>query len=112
MIVPGEKCSIKATPETVAKHTIECLTSSVPHSIAGVVFLSGGQSGIEALLNLNAIAQIQPTPWPLTFSFDRVFMLPVLQAWAGKKENIQKSQDVLLHTLKQASDATSGSLSL
>ena len=48
---------------------------AVPRRLAGVVFLSGGQSEEEATVNLNAINQLalktESKYWGLTFSFGR-----------------------------------------
>src|SRR3990167_5942146 len=74
MILPGKKAKVKASPQEVAYETVECLHSAVPAETGGIVFLSGGQSTIEAILNLNAIFKISPLPWPVSFSFDRAFM--------------------------------------
>jgi len=64
--------------------------------VAGIVFLSGGQSEEEATLNLNAInvyaTQSGPKPWSLSFSYGRALQASVLQAWKGKAENVVAAQ--------------------
>jgi hypothetical protein len=52
----GTECtSPKATPEQVASRTLRVMRRVVPPAVAGIMFLSGGQSEEEATLNLDAI---------------------------------------------------------
>ena len=44
------------------------------------MFLSGGQSELEATLNLNAMNQ-SPNPWHVSFSYARALQNSVLKAW-------------------------------
>jgi len=44
---------------------------------------------------MNLIKEI-PRPWSLTFSYGRALQAGVLKAWAGKKENTEAAQAVLL----------------
>ena len=55
MVTPGADCSKRANPEEVAKYTLNLLKSRVPPAVPGIMFLSGGQSELEATLNLNAM---------------------------------------------------------
>jgi len=46
---------------------------------------------------LNAINQYSgKKPWGLTFSYGRALQASVLNAWAGKPENVRIAQDQLL----------------
>lgn len=45
----------KPSHEEIALATVTALQRSVPPAVPGVVFLSGGQSELDATLNLNAI---------------------------------------------------------
>jgi fructose-bisphosphate aldolase class I len=83
---------------------------SVPHDVAGIVFLSGGQTPKRSTENLNAITKMGAQPWPITFSFSRAIEEPMLEAWDGKPENIEKSQTALLENCKQNSLASQGKL--
>ncbi len=108
MTLSGKETGIIDSPEEVGKDTVEALLSVVPHSILGVVFLSGGQTPDQAAQNLNAIrcvAQEKNTPWPLTFSFARGLQKDALSAWQGKEENVERAQEVFIHRLKQVSSA-------
>ena len=44
------------------------------------MFLSGGQSELEATLNLNAMNQ-KPNPWHVSFSYARALQNSVLKTW-------------------------------
>lgn len=62
--------------------------------LAGICFLSGGQSEEEASLNLNAMNQSPlPKPWKLTFSYGRALQASALAAWLGKSENKKAAQE-------------------
>ena len=59
----------------------------------GIVFLSGGQSEVEATENLNAINQIGG-PWPLSFSYGRALQASALEAWGGRRERGRRAGGV------------------
>lgn len=61
--------------------------------IAGIMFLSGGQSELEATLNLNAMNQ-SPNPWHVSFSYARALQNSVLKTWQGEEKNIPAAQEV------------------
>jgi fructose-bisphosphate aldolase class I len=87
MVLSGKDASDRADTQTVAEETVRCLKEHVPAELAGVVFLSGGQSEVEATAHLNAMNRIGGTPWPLTFSYSRAIQNPVLKLWAEKKND-------------------------
>jgi len=99
MILPGKDNLEEADATTVADFTIDCLLKSVPAAVPGVAFLSGGQSGIQASQNLNAMHSKlkKPLPWELTFSFGRALQYPAIEIWNGKKGNAEAAQQALLH---------------
>ncbi len=99
MVISGLGCSKQATVEEVADATIKCLLQAVPAAVAGVAFLSGGQSGSLASAHLNAMHVRRPSqfPWPLTFSFARAIQQPAMEIWQGKDANITEAQQALLH---------------
>lgn len=90
----------------VAHATVETLKNHVPHDVAGVVFLSGGQSIAQATDNLQAITELGNQAWPITFSYARALQEPAIAAWKGKSENIEAAQDAFLERLKANSKAT------
>lgn len=110
MVLAGSKNAEVSTPEQVANATLRTFHMSVPHEVAGIVFLSGGQTPKRSTDNLNAIAKMGQQPWPITFSFSRAIEEPMLLAWGGKPENAEKAQEALLENCKQNSWAAQGKL--
>lgn len=110
-VCSGTGCSVQAGPEKVAQMTVDVLKRVVPPAVPGVVFLSGGQDALEATKNLNMIAKIKDAPWQLTFSYERALEEPTLLVWAGKDENVEKAQKVLLHRARMNSLASMGKYS-
>jgi fructose-bisphosphate aldolase class I len=109
MVTPGQACSKKVSHEEIARATVTALQRGVPVAVPGIVFLSGGQSEIDATANLNAINKFAgKKPWALSFSYGRALQASVITAWAGKDENVKKAQDVYLHRAKMNGLATQG----
>ncbi|HEX8761511.1 MAG TPA: class I fructose-bisphosphate aldolase [Pseudonocardiaceae bacterium] len=94
MVVPGSTSGQQASPEEVAEKTVATLRAVVPETLAGVAFLSGGQSPEVATANLAAMQQ-HATPWPLTFSFGRALVDPALKAWHGDPALVADGQQAL-----------------
>ena len=46
------------------------------------MFLSGGQTDEQATAHLNAMNQMGPHPWPLSFSYGRAMQQAALKLWA------------------------------
>ena len=112
MVISGKKCPQQAPVEEVADQTVRCLLNSVPASIPGIVFLSGGQSSLLATLHLNAMnAKYKNLPWPLSFSYGRALQEDALKTWGGKMENLDTARKVLLHREKCNSLACKGEYS-
>ncbi len=82
MVISGKDCEQQAGIEEVAEYTLRCLKSTVPATLPGIVFLSGGQSDEAATAHLNAMNQMGATPWPLSFSYGRAMQSAALQLWA------------------------------
>ena len=102
MILPGLDSLRQASAEQVATATLECLMHSVPADVAGIAFLSGGQSAELASTRLNAMSVLarnvaHRVPWPLVFSFARAIQQPALEAWHGEDANRQDAQEALHH---------------
>jgi fructose-bisphosphate aldolase class I len=108
MILPGKSCAEQADLQTVAEQTVKCLTENVPHDLAGVVFLSGGQSAEEATMRLDAMNKIGGLPWPLSFSYGRAIQAPALDVWARDHQAISEAQGVLTHRAKMNGLAAQG----
>lgn len=62
--------------QIIAEHTLAALQRTVPPAVPAVIFLSGGQSDEDAVLNLNAINAYEGRkPWPLTFCYGRALQV-------------------------------------
>ena len=108
MVIPGNKCPDKASPQEVAERTIEVLRNCVPPAVAGIAFLSGGQSDEAATEHLSLINGLGGTPWPLTFSYGRALQAAAIGTWAGKAENVAAAQSAFLHRARMNSLASLG----
>lgn len=103
MVLEGEAHPRASTPSDVAATTVAVLRAW-PAVLAGVAFLSGGQSPERATANLEAMQDHQ-TPWPLTFSFGRALVSPALEAWRGEPAQYRAGQDALMARVAANSDA-------
>ncbi|MGH3867927.1 MAG: class I fructose-bisphosphate aldolase [Pseudonocardiaceae bacterium] len=104
MVVSGSASGRPASPEEVAERTVATLRAVLPESLAGVAFLSGGQSPEVATANLAAM-QKHETPWPLTFSFGRALVAPALTAWHGDPSLVAEGQRALADRVEPNSAA-------
>jgi fructose-bisphosphate aldolase class I len=96
MVISGKGCEEQASAEEVAEMTVRCLKSTVPASLPGIVFLSGGQSDEQATAHLNAMNQIGPHPWPLSFSYGRAMQTAALKLWAKDMDkNFAEAQKIV-----------------
>ena len=111
MIIGGSENSQRSTSKEIAQMTVDCFKECVPEEVPGIVFLSGGQSEIEATENLNEINKIENTPWKLSFSYGRALQSSALKAWQGKPENEDLCSEVFTHRAKMNSLASKGSWS-
>ena len=101
MVISGKKSPVQAGVQEVAEKTVRCLLNTVPASLPGIVFLSGGQSATLATAHLNEMNRNNDgLPWPLSFSYGRALQEPSLKTWAGNPENSGAAQAALLHTSK------------
>lgn len=104
MIISG-KLRGESTPEEVGEWTAKVLKENVPKELAGVVFLSGGQTPEQATNNLHEIIARGPYPWPLTFSFARAFQDPAIEVWKGDNANKKSAQEAFLRRLEANREA-------
>lgn len=99
MVLAGKQQDHQSTPDEIGAKTSEVLKGHVPTELAGVVFLSGGQTPEQATDNLAAIIKHGPYPWPVTFSFARALQDPALFAWAGDNANAEKARQAFADRL-------------
>jgi fructose-bisphosphate aldolase class I len=99
MVISGKDCAQQASVEEVAERTVRTLKRTVPGAVAGIVFLSGGQSDEIATAHLDAMNRMFKgnLPWPLSFSYGRALQQPSLKAWRGAAANVAAGQAALLH---------------
>jgi len=112
MVLPGLDCPTQEPVHEVAAATVQCLLRSVPAAVAGIAFLSGGQSARLASARLNAVnlrAGPDQAPWPMVFSFARAIQQPALEIWRGEEANVAAAQEALLHRARCNHAALSGS---
>jgi fructose-bisphosphate aldolase, class I len=108
MAVPGKKSSKQASVEEVAEKTVRLLKACVPGAVAGIAFLSGGQSDEDATAHLDAMNKLGPLPWKLTFSYGRALQAAPQRAWGGKSENVAAAQRAFAHRARMNSLAALG----
>jgi fructose-bisphosphate aldolase class I len=107
MVIAGKQCPEQAGPERIAELTVRCLRETVPAAVPGIVFLSGGQTEVQATENLNAINRIGG-PWALSFSYGRALQQSALQAWRGDAANAEAAQAAYLHRARMNAQAVAG----
>jgi fructose-bisphosphate aldolase class I len=107
MVISGKGDATQASAEQIAELTIQCFMTHVPAAVPGIVFLSGGQSEVEATENLNAINQIGG-PWPLSFSYGRALQASALNVWAGDTGNADAAQAAFVHRAHMNACAAAG----
>ncbi|HEY4582154.1 MAG TPA: class I fructose-bisphosphate aldolase [Lysobacter sp.] len=96
MVIHGTESAEKASREEVAAATLRCLKSTVPATLPGIVFLSGGQSDEDATAHLDAMNKAGPHPWPLSFSYGRAMQQAALRLWAQDMQgNYGKAQETV-----------------
>src|SRR6202166_4524995 len=108
MVIAGQKCAQRASPEQVAEATLRTLKRQVPSAVPGIAFLSGGQSPSEATLHLSLMNAAGALPWALTFSYGRALQEYALSAWGGKPMAFAAGQQALAVRAKMNSLAPRG----
>ena len=107
MVIPGKGASDQASPEQIAQATVNTFLGVVPAAIPGIVFLSGGQSEVQATENLNAINKVGG-PWALSFSYGRALQASALEAWGGEAANAEAAQAAFVHRARMNALAAAG----
>ena len=108
MIVSGAASGVVDAAEIVAERTLAVLRDSVPVSVPGIAFLSGGQEDEEATERLDAMNRMGPLPWKLTFSYGRALQAAPQKAWSGKPANVPAAQRAFTHRAHMNSLASLG----
>lgn len=123
MVLPGKAAAVQISDEEVAKWTVKCLLENVPANVAGVVFLSGGQTDSQSTVRLNLMHQAvalggtgKALPWPLSFSYGRGIQQPALEIWArgygASGSSFEVAQNMLVHRARMNGAASEGKYSI
>lgn len=111
MVLPGTESGVEVAPLEVANATLYAFRKSVPKSVGGIVFLSGGQSYDDAVMHLDKIEDLATKdPWKISFSYARALQKDALSVWEGKKENVEEAQKVLMNRIQKTAKARKGDL--
>jgi fructose-bisphosphate aldolase class I len=109
MVIAGDGAATSSIA-AVAANTLRVLTETVPPTVAGIAFLSGGQSNERATAHLDAMNRDTQyrKPWPVTFSYGRALQQPTLEKWRGDAVSIPAAQALLIHRARMNSLASRG----
>ena len=94
--------------QQVAEMTLDCFKKCVPEAVPGIVFLSGGQSDVDATAHLDAMNKIGGLPWKLSFSYGRALQAAPLKTWLGEAGNVSDAQAAFAHRAKMNGLAAQG----
>ncbi len=109
MVISGKGASEQAGVEEVARYTVECLLRTVPAAVPGIVFLSGGQTDLQATQHLNSMNTLyEGLPWELSFSYARALQGQPMEIWGGSVDKVEAAQKAFRHRLKMNSAARQG----
>lgn len=108
MVISGNKSKEKDSAQEVAKATLCILRRTVPAAVPTINFLSGGQTPEQATANLNAMNQMGPLPWHLSFSYARALQDYAMKTWAGQAKNVKAAQQEFFKRAKLNSLASMG----
>ncbi len=108
MILPGTNSKEIISNEEIADLTLECLKKNVPSSVAGIAFLSGGQTEIEATANLNQINKKNNTNFIMTYSYGRALQQSALKFWSKDTNNAIGTQELFDHRARMCTLAAQG----
>ncbi len=108
MILPGTTSEEKINSEKIAELTLKCLIENVPNEVAGIAFLSGGQSEIEATENLNMINIKNNSSFKMTYSYGRALQQSALKYWSKNQDDIEGTQKVFNHRANMTTLAAKG----
>ncbi len=111
MVISGKSCARQAGVDEVAERTVRILKRTVPAAVAGIAFLSGGQSDEVATAHLDAMNKLGGNPWPLSFSYGRALQQASIKTWKGSAANVAAAQAALSHRARMNSLASLGKYS-
>lgn len=110
MILSGDKSGEKVSQKDVAVATVSVLKKTVPSTVPGILFLSGGQTEDESALHLNEMNKLGHLPWYLSYSYGRALQHSCIATWKGDSNNVKAAQQVYLNKALNCSLASQGKL--
>ena len=97
MVISGLDAKNRADFNKVADETVATLMRCVPAAVPGIMFLSGGQSEIDATMHLNVMnTNYKNLPWKLSYSYGRALQASALKAWLGDSKKVKLAQGALM----------------
>ena len=109
MVLPSLSSDEKPDAAEVAQRTLQTLRRTVPAAVPGIVFLSGGQTPLDATARLNAMnAGGEALPWQVSFSFARALQNDAMEIWGGQPDKIEAAREAFAKRLKLNSAARQG----
>jgi fructose-bisphosphate aldolase class I len=97
MVISGLDAKNRADFNKVADETVAALMRCVPAAVPGIMFLSGGQSEIDATMHLNVMnTNYKNLPWKLSYSYGRALQASALKAWLGDSGKVKLAQGALM----------------
>lgn len=108
MVISGKHCPQRANVKEVAEATVRVLKRTVPAAVPTINFLSGGQTPEEATAHLNAMNQMGPLPWNVSFSYARALQDYCMKIWQGQVKNVPAAQAAFYKRAKLNSAASVG----
>lgn len=109
-VTAGEKIEKQPLRE-VAEGTLRAFMASVPPSIPGIVFLSGGHPenvSVDYLKEANKVKREYKAPWAISYSYGRALQDSVLRLWNNSDEKKEDAQALLLKRAQVCSEAIKG----
>ena len=103
-VAPGLTCQ-QVSARTVATVTRDVLDKTVPDTVTGIAFLSGGHSSKDACAFLEEVNRVDGAPWAMTFSFGRALVNDALAAWGGEARLVPEGQRALLSNCERAASS-------
>lgn len=104
----GKDSTYDVSPREVAESSLMVIASTLPTTIGGIVFLSGGHSPEESttlLQNVLSMVHERSAPYKVSFSYGRALEEEALTAWSGKSENLSLAQEAFLKAAERNSKA-------
>ena len=105
MVISGKDAADRAGAIEVAEKTLDCLMRTVPETVPGIMFLSGGQGDAEATENLNALSiqgRKAGAPWEISFSYGRALQSAPLGVWAESRDRESSQKAFMRRTVLTA----------